>query len=98
LENELEYGLTEKFTARVKDSYFYQDSKEFTGMHFDAAGVEGQYFFTNPNIDPIGLSLIASVEAGERTLDFETVFVAQKDIANWIATSNLRVLCAVDGA
>jgi len=53
-EHELEYGLAQDFTLRVKGSYVYTDSHDFTGLHFDAAGVEGQYYFTNPNTDPIG--------------------------------------------
>src|SRR5262249_48245488 len=97
-ENELEYGLTEKFTARVKASYFYEDSHEFTGMHFDAAGVEGQYFFTNPNVDPIGISLIGSAEAGERSLAFETVLVVQKDFEKSVVAYNLGLSCDIDNA
>jgi len=39
-EHELEYMMTENFQLRLKGSYFYEDSKENTGLHFDSAGIE----------------------------------------------------------
>jgi hypothetical protein len=96
MENELEYGASENFTLRVKGSYFYQHSDENTGMHFDAAGIEGQYFFLNPNTDSIGLSLIGSAEFGERSATLEVVFVAQKDFAKWIVAYNLAAEVEID--
>jgi hypothetical protein len=98
IENELEYGLNEHFTARVKAAYFYQDSHEFTGMHFDDAGVEGQYFFTNPNIDDVGISVIGAVSAGERTITLESFAVVQKDLKDWILAYNLGIAAEFDGA
>src|SRR5580765_7372262 len=62
-EHELEYQMTENFQIRVKGSYFYEDSKENTGLHFDSAGIEGQYYFSNSNTDPLGVSVIVSAEA-----------------------------------
>src|SRR5690242_6122141 len=41
-EHELEYQLTDNFQLRVKGSYFYEDSKENNGIHFDSSGIEGQ--------------------------------------------------------
>src|SRR5262249_46937787 len=41
MENELEYGIVENFTLRGKIAYFYEDSRELDGFHFDAAGIEG---------------------------------------------------------
>src|SRR3954468_4624051 len=96
MENELEYGLGEKFTLRAKGSYFYEHSDDNTGMHFDAAGVEAQYFFSNPNTDAIGLSLIGSVEFGERSAAAEAIFVVQKDFAKWIVAYNLGVSVDID--
>src|SRR5690242_2358511 len=51
LENELEYGVNEHFVARVKATYFYEESNDLRGMHFDSGGVEAQYLFSNPITD-----------------------------------------------
>jgi hypothetical protein len=97
MENELEYQLNEKLELRIKGAYFYEDSKENIGMHFDAAGVEAQYYFANSNVDPLGVSVIVAAEAGEQTLDFKTFLVLQKDWAKWTATYNLGFDTEIDG-
>ena len=96
-EHELEYQFTENFELRLKGAYFYEDSRENSGLHFDAAGVEGQYYFTNSNIDALGVSLIAAAEAGEQNLAFKTVLVLQKDWAKWTATYNLGLETEIEG-
>jgi hypothetical protein len=96
MENELEYGAGEKFTLRAKGSYFYEHSDDNTGLHFDAAGVEGQYFVSNANTDAIGVSLIGSVEFGERSAELEAIFVMQKDFAKWIVAYNLGVSAEIE--
>src|SRR5947207_7195935 len=55
-EHELEFGVSENF---------YIDSKDEQGTHFDAAGVEAQYYFTNPHTDPIGISIIGAASGGD---------------------------------
>jgi hypothetical protein len=97
LENELEYQVNEQFNLRVKAAYFYEDSDENTGMHFDAAGIEAQYYFTNSNVDPLGVSVIVAAEAGEQTLNFESFLVLQKDWDHWTATYNLGLATEIDG-
>jgi len=97
MENELEYQLTEQLALRVKAAYFYEDSAENTGMHFDAAGVEAQYFFTNSNTDPLGISVIVAAEAGEQTLNFEGFLVLQRDWSRFTATYNLGLATEIEG-
>ena len=97
MENELEYQLNEQLELRVKAAYFYEDSSENTGMHFDAAGVEAQYYFSNSNTDLLGVSLIVAAEAGEQTLNLESVLVLQKDWDRWTATYNLGLATEIDG-
>jgi hypothetical protein len=97
LENELEYGIADNFTLRGKVSYFYEDTTEHTGMRFDAAGVEGQIFFTNPNIDWVGISWISAFEIGESTLTNENFLVVQKDTDRWILAYNLGINTEVEG-
>ena len=96
-EHELEYMMTENFQLRLKGSYFYEDSKENTGLHFDSAGIEGQYYFTNSNTDPLGVSVIVSAEAGEQTLDFAGILILQKDFAHWAVTYNLGLETEIEG-
>ncbi|QOV89514.1 hypothetical protein [Humisphaera borealis] len=80
MEHELEFQLTEKFSLRVKGAYVYQDSSEGSSFHFDSGAIEGQYYFTNPIVDPIGISVIGVASVGERGAGgFEAFLVLQKD-------------------
>jgi hypothetical protein len=96
VEHELEYGLLENFTLRLKGSYVYEDSSQREGLRFDSFGVEGQLFFSNPNLDPVGLSVIAAVEAGEGSLTLNTIFVAQKDFDKWVVAYNFGLETSID--
>jgi hypothetical protein len=98
VEHELEFGLSERFTFRVKGSYDYISSAQTDGLKFDVAGVEGQYYFTNPNTDKVGLSLLGAVESGDRSYSATAIFVAQKDFDRWILGYNLGVSVDVDNA
>ena len=96
-EHELEYGFSPQLTLRAKGSYVYTDSADVEGFHFDAAGVEAQYYFTNPNTDPIGVSVIGAVEAHEREgAAAEAFLVLQKDFDRWTVTYNLGAATDVD--
>src|SRR5205814_8631714 len=95
-ENELEYGVADNFTLRLKGEYFYQDSRDGTGLHFDGAGVEAQYFFTNPAIDPIGISLLGAFSVGESHLSYEGFLVMQKDWDKWTAGYELGISTDID--
>ncbi len=97
LENELEYGLTDNFTVRAKLAYNYVSATQQTDeMSFDAFGIETQYYFTNPNVDSVGYSLITAVETGENSLTGVAIFVAQKDWDKWIGAVNLGAELGVD--
>ena len=96
VEHEFELGLAENFTLRLKGSYFYQDTADNSGLHFDAVGIEGQVFFTNPNTDDVGLSLITAVEGGEGSLTFVNIFVVQKDFDQWVLAYNLGFETSLD--
>jgi len=97
MEHELEFQPTDKLALRVKGSYAYENTVDFTGLHFDEAAVEGQYYFTNPNIDPIGVSVIGAVGVGERGFgSFEAFLVLQKDWDKFTLTYNLGVVTEVE--
>ena len=99
MEHEVEYGFSEQLTLRVKGSYVYTDSHDFKGLHFDAGGVEGQYFFTNPNTDPLGISVIGSALITEREgFASEDFLVLQKDFDKFIVGYNLGFVTEVDNA
>src|SRR4051794_5498834 len=90
LENELEYGFNQQFTLRAKIANVYEDSQDFEGLHFDAAGIEAQYYFTDPNTSSLGVSVIGSAEVGERGLFAgEAFLVLQKDFERFIFAYNL---------
>jgi hypothetical protein len=96
LENELEYGLADTFTLRLKGTTVYTSSAEKDGLHFDAGGIEGQYYFSNPNVDKVGVSAIVSVEFGEDTFTNEDFLVIQKDWEKWTVAYNLGVAIDVE--
>lgn len=96
-EIELEYGLKDDFTLRVAGAYAYEHSLDGSSLHFDEAKLEGQYYFTNSTTDNIGFSFIGAATAGENTMGFEGIFVAQKDFEKWTLTYNLGVATAIDG-
>lgn len=97
VEHELEYGVSDHLTLRIAGSYVYEDSSEGSSTHFDAGVIEFQYFFTNPNTDPIGVSIIGAAEVQEREgAGFEGFLVLQKDTDNWTFTYNLGVVTDVE--
>ncbi len=98
MENELEYGVSYDLTLRVKGAYFYVDSKEETGLKFDSAGVEAQYYFSNPNTDAVGVSVIGSLLSGDNSISSENFLVVQKDTKNWIFAYNLGLTIDVDNS
>src|SRR4051812_42264498 len=97
LEHELEFQPTEKLSLRLKGAYVYEENADFTGLHFDDGGVEFQYYFTNPNTDPIGVSVIGAALAGERGFGaFEAFLVLQKDWDKFTLTYNLGAVTEID--
>jgi len=97
VEHELEYGLTNQLTVRVAGAYTYEESSEFNGLHFDDFTLEGQYYFTNPNTDAIGVSIIGAIAFGEReAFSGEAFLVLQKDFEKWIVAYNLGLVTDVD--
>jgi hypothetical protein len=97
-EHELEYGLFENFELKIAGSYFYQDSQERAGMHFDEFKVEGELHITNPSTDDLGIAIIASAAVGENTVAFEQFLILQKDWTKWTVAYNLGFVTEVEGA
>jgi hypothetical protein len=99
MEHELEFQPAEKFALRFKAAYVYEDNADFEGLHFDDGGVEFQYYFTNPNIDPIGISVIGAAAVGERGFGaFEAFLVLQKDWDKFTLTYNLGAVTEIENA
>src|SRR5262249_37258235 len=98
MENELEWQPLEKLALRLKGAYFYEDSAEHTGLRFDEAGFETQYYFTNPNTDLVGISVIGSILSGDNSIDSENFLVIQKDFEKWIVAYNFGVTIEVDNS
>ena len=96
LELEVEYGLADDFTIRAKGTTVHEDTNGGSSTHFDGGGIEAQYFFSNPNVDPIGLSVISLVEVGENTFNNENYFVVQKDFDKWTIGYNFGIAVGID--
>lgn len=96
-ELELETGLKEDFTLRVAGAYAYDHSADGDSTHFDGGKLEGQYYFTNPVIDPVGYSVIGAVTIGENSMEAEGIFVVQADLDKWTLGFNLGAATAVTG-
>jgi hypothetical protein len=97
-ESELEYGLTENIVVTAVGGLYHERANDPTeGTHFDQGGLQVQYFFTNPNTDAIGVSVIATALFGETTFASENSLVLQKDFEKWIVAYNLGVNVEVDG-
>ena len=97
-EHEIEYGFSDDLVLRIAGSYFYEDAKDSSaGMHFDVFKLEGQYYFSNPNIDQIGISTIGAVEIGEHALSLTGIAIFQKDWEKWTVNYNLGFTLNIDG-
>lgn len=87
--HELEYGVTDKFQASL---YFadwaYENDSEHSGFTYQGGGLELIYNFTNPVIDPVGMSAYGELKVGEELIELESKFIAQKNFGPIILAYN----------
>src|SRR4051812_25191905 len=95
---EIEFGVADNVDlAFYLPNWTYEDSKEQDNLRFDSVGGEVIVYFTNPVTDPVGLGLYNEISVGEDEIEFETKFLVQKDVGNWIFAYNLVAETALEG-
>src|SRR5437763_7321515 len=87
--NELEYGVTDKLQAIIYlGDWFYQNDPEQSGSTYSDTAIELIYNFTNPVVDPIGLSIYGELRTGDRLIELESKLIAQKNFGPLILAYN----------
>lgn len=96
--HEIEYGVTDKFQASI---YFadwsYESDSEHSGAVFSDAAVELIYNFTNPVLDPVGLSAYGEIKIGEELFELEWKLIAQKNLGKIILAYNATLEAVWEG-
>ncbi|MEP7014182.1 MAG: hypothetical protein ABI925_01960 [Verrucomicrobiota bacterium] len=87
--HELEYGVTDKFQASL---YFvdwsYESDREHSEFAYSDTAIELIYNFTNPVLDPVGVSIYGELRAGDRLIELESKVIAQKNFGPIIFAYN----------
>lgn len=97
--HELEYGVTDKFQASLYlADWFYQNDREHSGFVYSDTALELICNLTNPVIDPVGLSIYGEIRAGDRLIELESKFIAQKNLGPIILAYNLTLEATWEGA
>jgi hypothetical protein len=86
--HEIEIGLTDHFQASI---YFADWSWTKSETRYDDAALELIYNFTNPVIDPIGLSIYQEIRGGDELIECESKIIAQKNFGPLILAYNATV-------
>ena len=96
--HELEFGVTNNFQASVYlADWFYARDAEHSGFTYSDSAVELIYNFTNPVIDPIGLSVYEEIKVGDRVFELESKLIAQKNMGPWIVAYNATLEAVWEG-
>ncbi|HET9418447.1 MAG TPA: hypothetical protein VFO30_03825 [Chthoniobacterales bacterium] len=96
--HELEIGVTNHFQAGI---YFadwaYTHANGGSGFNYSDAALELIYNFSNPVIDPLGLSIYQEFKAGDRLLQWESKIIAQKNLGPLILAYNMTLEAVWEG-
>lgn len=96
--HEIEYGVTEKLQASIylADWYHGRDRENSVVAYSDAA-IELIYNFTNPVVDPVGMSIYGELKAGDELIELESKFIAQKNFGPIILAYNATLEAVWEG-
>ena len=86
IREELEIGITDRFQLGLYPLDWSHRSNN--GLRYDGGAIEGIYNFSNPVIDPVGISLYEEISAGRRHFESESKLIAQKNCGRWIFDYN----------
>ena len=96
--HELEYGVTDKLQASIYVAdWFYETDPERSGFIYSDSAIELIYNLTNPVLDPVGLSLYGELKAGDRLVELESKFIAQKNLGLLILLYNATLESVWEG-
>jgi hypothetical protein len=96
--HELEYGVTDKFQASIYlADWFYKSDPEHSGSTYSDTAIELIYNFTNPVVDPVGLSIYGELRAGDRLIELESKLIAQKNFGPLILAYNATLESVWEG-
>jgi len=96
--DELEYGVTNKLQVSVYlADWFYENQWEHSGFAYSDSAIELIYNLTNPVDDPLGLSIYAEVNAGDRLIELESKLIAQKNLGPLILAYNATLEAVWEG-
>jgi hypothetical protein len=97
--HEFEFGVTENFQASLYVAdWLYASDPTHAGYRYSDSAVELIYNFTNPVIDPVGLSIYQEFRAGDRLFEWESKLIAQKNLGPFIFAYNATVEAVWQGS
>jgi hypothetical protein len=98
--HELEFGITDRLQLAVYlADWIYQDGSqvESDGFAYSDSALEVIYNFSNPVIDPIGLSIYQEVKVGDQLVEWESKLIAQKNFGPLIVAYNATLEAVWEG-
>ena len=96
--HEIEYGVTDRFQASLYFAdWVYESTADDSGTVFEDVALELIYNFTNPVLDPVGLSVYQEYKGGYRLFEWESKVILQKNIGRWILAYNATVEAVWEG-
>jgi hypothetical protein len=96
--HEFEFGITDKFQASLYVAdWFYAADPEHSGFTYSDSALELIYNFTNPVIDPVGLSIYQEYRVGDRLVEWESKIIAQKNYGRLILAYNATLEAVWEG-
>jgi hypothetical protein len=98
--HELEFGVTERLQAAVYlADWDYHDglSVNSAGFSYSDSALELIYNFTNPVIDPLGLSIYQEYKIGDELFEWESKLIAQKNFGPLILAYNATLEAVWEG-
>lgn len=84
IREELEIGITDRFQLGL----YPLDWSHRDGLQYDGGAIEAIYNFSNPVIDPVGISVYQELSVARRHFESESKLIAQKNFGRWIFDYN----------
>lgn len=93
IREELEIGITPHFQLGIYplDWAYHRASNADDEFSYDGGAVELIYNFSNPVVDPVGISIYQEISAGRRHFESESKLIAQKNFGRLILDYNLTL-------
>ena len=86
---ELEIGLTDRLQLGIYPLDWSHQSGD--GFGYDGGALEVIYNFSNPVIDPVGISIYEEISVARQHFESESKLIAQKNFGRWILDYNVTM-------